>query len=368
MKTTLLLSFLAIFSFNYANAQCNASMTLTDNGGGNWDFTNNSNFGYLAEWWVDATVVATTWDHNHTFTQAGQYTVRLYLYDSAQVWCDSTTQIINVNTNGCYTNFTTTDNGGGNYDFTNTSAGNIGSQEWWIDGNMTYTTVNANHTFSMGSHDVCLYNYDLQANFCDSTCTTVNVNVPPCQASFWWTPDSLNQNLIWVVNNSTGNNLTYLWDFGDATTSTQAYPTHTYAGPGPYNLCLAITATNPACTDSLCQMVTLKMAPQTTAGLTINVVSALGVDSPEEAPVEVGRLYPNPVHDVAYLPLTLKRPLELRMDVLNMMGQTVYSNTSAVPAGSSKLEVPGAELAKGSYLLRITSADGDFNHTVRMMR
>ena len=52
---------------------------------------------------------------------------------------------------------------------------------------------------------------------------------------------------------STGVPTTYLWDFGDGTTSTEKNPVHEYAADGTYNVCL--TTTNYCGTDQLCQSV-----------------------------------------------------------------------------------------------------------------
>ena len=43
-------------------------------------------------------------------------------------------------------------------------------------------------------------------------------------------------------NSSTGDNLSWLWNFGDGTTSTQQSPTHTYQAVGNYTV--ALTTTN----------------------------------------------------------------------------------------------------------------------------
>lgn len=56
---------------------------------------------------------------------------------------------------------------------------------------------------------------------------------------------------VTFTNNSTGpGTLTYLWDFGDGTTSTQQTPSHTYTTTGAYNVSLAVTSSN-GCTDTL---------------------------------------------------------------------------------------------------------------------
>jgi PKD repeat protein len=48
----------------------------------------------------------------------------------------------------------------------------------------------------------------------------------------------------------------YSWNFGDGATSTLANPTHNYTTPGTYTVCL-ITTSNTACSDSVCQTITV---------------------------------------------------------------------------------------------------------------
>ena len=52
---------------------------------------------------------------------------------------------------------------------------------------------------------------------------------------------------------STISSSTYFWDFGDGTTSTQSYPTHTFADSGNHYVCL--TTTNSCGTDTICDSV-----------------------------------------------------------------------------------------------------------------
>lgn len=65
-------------------------------------------------------------------------------------------------------------------------------------------------------------------------------------------------------NNSTGNNLTYQWDFGDGNTSTQAAPCHIYASTGYYNVTLSATDAN-GCSATLSDSAAVKIAGQPTA-------------------------------------------------------------------------------------------------------
>lgn len=77
--------------------------------------------------------------------------------------------------------------------------------------------------------------------------------------------DSLNANFTYTVSGNTvvftdlstaagGSIFSWAWSFGDAGASTQQNPTHTYAGPGGYVVCLVVTGGNAGilCRDTLC--------------------------------------------------------------------------------------------------------------------
>lgn len=61
--------------------------------------------------------------------------------------------------------------------------------------------------------------------------------------------------------NTTAGMNTYSWDFGDGNTSTQASPSHVYATPGNYTVCL--TADDGNCQGTSCQTVTVGCAAPT---------------------------------------------------------------------------------------------------------
>jgi len=55
---------------------------------------------------------------------------------------------------------------------------------------------------------------------------------------------SVGMNLTFDGSDSTGENLTFAWDFGDNATGTNSSETHAYAAPGLFNVTLAITSGN----------------------------------------------------------------------------------------------------------------------------
>ena len=66
-------------------------------------------------------------------------------------------------------------------------------------------------------------------------------------------PLSLGETLV-LTNNSSNDAVTYLWDLGDGTTSTDFEPSVTYTSEGSYAICL-IAYTAASCADTTCQMV-----------------------------------------------------------------------------------------------------------------
>jgi gliding motility-associated-like protein len=70
-------------------------------------------------------------------------------------------------------------------------------------------------------------------------------------------------------NASTGNNLTYQWDFGDGTTSTAFGPSHVYVNPGNYTVRLIVTD-GVGCKDTLTKLSGVTVAPHPSASFTMN--------------------------------------------------------------------------------------------------
>ncbi|MBP6731873.1 MAG: T9SS type A sorting domain-containing protein [Chitinophagales bacterium] len=85
----------------------------------------------------------------------------------------------------------------------------------------------------------------------DTAIFPLYVNNPNCHPYFEVFPTA-NQGVYTGYNLSTGSNLKYFWDFGDGDTSNLAYPTHNYATPGKYYVCLMVTNTVTGCLDQFC--------------------------------------------------------------------------------------------------------------------
>ena len=128
------------------------------------------------------------------------------------------------------------------------------------DGN-TSTAASPLHIYSgPGIYTATLLITD--ANGCEILLTDiVQVACPQtsCDASFNYTLASCDNG--YFIPASSGLNYSYLWDFGDGTTSTQANPQHIFAN-GTYQVWLVLTDTISGCTHSTSQWITINCATQ----------------------------------------------------------------------------------------------------------
>lgn len=160
------------------------------------------------------------------------------------------------------------------------------------------------------------------------------------------TAANINANFVFSTNllqasftNATVGASSYLWDFGDGLTSTFANPSHTYANPGAYNVCLIANPGGP-CQDSICSTVTVSLVGITPARQGVLVV------------------YPNPAvgSDLhfALRELSLTEPVQIRL--YDAVGRLV--RTYEGPAAQEIHTIRRNGLAKGSYSYQLRSGEG----------
>ncbi|HRO41613.1 MAG TPA: PKD domain-containing protein [Flavipsychrobacter sp.] len=159
---------------------------------------------------------------SHTYTNPGVYTVTLIVTDGNG--CKDTLVKNNyMNVGNLVPNFTfATGCVGTPVSFTNTS-NVMDSVRWYFGDGSTDTAKNPQHIYnSSGTFTVKLYVYK---SFCkDSVIKQITVNPKPL-ADFSMSPCPPT---IQFTNLSVGAQ-SYIWDFGDGSTSTTFHPTHTYS-------------------------------------------------------------------------------------------------------------------------------------------
>ncbi len=216
----------------------------------------------------------------------------------------------------------------------------------------------------------------------NSACVCVGNSNEPCNADFWviqaMGPDSLPVPYeLWVWNLSSGGsgNFTFNWSFGDGTSSTEPFPTHTYDGSGPYVLCLTI-ADNNNCTSTHCDSVSINgdgiyegmvvHAEDRQEGFTLNVQNPNANAVQEVVANNELALWPNPVLDELNVAVVSGMIGLVTVTITDLDGRTVQTERTSLGGGRSQLRIATGGLDAGMYLLRIT--DGSVNLSQRFVK
>lgn len=164
-----------------------------------------------------------------------------------------------------------------------------------------------------------------------------------CNASFTTAVDS--NGAITFLNTSTGtdSSTTYLWDFGDSTSSTLENPSHTYTTGGSYLICLTIFVPSDSCTSVFCD--------------SIFVAGSTSITENNSSISEL-KTYPNPFNETVFIELTLTKNTNVETYVTDLLGTTVgVINNELMPSGLHKLQWNAHNLANGIYLLNIKTGN-----------
>jgi len=253
---------------------------------------------------------------------------------------------------------------GNTFNFTGSHSFNPTNYMWDFGDGNTSNMANPTHTYAQSGS----YNATLVATggvfgaVCSTvSSTTVNVSVwnTNCDADFSLdttlsTPGNV---ILWNLSTYPGNNIgNYLWHFGDGTTSTQAFPTHSYANPGTYGLCLELFTADPmtgdSCYDVHCDTLTIdslgNLIYKEFSGFQLVVLDPIFLQV-DEMVTELS-MFPNPAKGS----LTLSNKAGVLVGdvtISNSVGQVVLrKNVNAGPNEDVRLDV--SRLATGSYLLQ----------------
>ena len=161
---------------------------------------------------------------------------------------------------------------GNNFQFSNTSLISQGTATYtWYYGDGSFQlSTNGSHAYAnAGTYSVKLVatsNYGCV----DSIRATVSVNIPPV-AGFTTNLNAqcINGNQFFFTNTSTSPNspMTYRWEFGDGSTSTQVNTSYQYSQHGIFPVKL-VTTSQAGCKDSVIQNITVH--PKPVVAFTVN--------------------------------------------------------------------------------------------------
>ena len=252
--TTAPVSPIAAFSANTTSGTAPLTVALTDASTGTapltyaWDFTN------------DGTVDATTKNATYTYLTAGTYTVNLTVTGPGGTDSEVKSSYITVTsvTPKISAQFTAAPVSGRSplaVRFTDQSTGTITSYEWDFnnDGMVDSRIKNPLKFFTSAGE----YTVQLTVRGPDGTDQEVknqyiDVTAKPLRPIAFFSANTLSGAAplnVTFTDKSYNNPDSYLWKFGDGTTSTLKNPSHTYSVPGYYKV--SLTASNAAGSSSM---------------------------------------------------------------------------------------------------------------------
>lgn len=138
--------------------------------------------------------------------------------------------------------------------YTKCGSNNATKSYQWNFGDSTFSTQkNPTHTYAnYGTYNVCLETTDsLDVKLL--TCKSIYVYDNRCQPEFGYVV-GINEASFYTVETCL-DAISYGWDFGDSSYSTELYPVHQYAATGTYNVCLTKYGQND--TITVCKSVTV---------------------------------------------------------------------------------------------------------------
>ena len=186
---------------------------------------------------------------SHTYTTTGVYTITL-VYTTTSGCVNTVTASVTVATKpvSAFSATPTTVCVGQAVQFTNNTTG-ANSYTWLFGDGQTSTQQAPAHIYGApGVYTVTLVSSN---NFsCNDTLVIQNlITVNPPLANFTVNSACGNQLTYSFINTSIGGT-SYLWNFGDGTTSTAFSPSHTYAANGVYTVTLTVTSSVTGCTNT----------------------------------------------------------------------------------------------------------------------
>jgi len=313
------------FTANFTNTSINTGSGLTTNY--LWDFGDGS------------PLFNGTTPPLHAFPTTATYTITLTMTDTSACNNPSVIQkVIDFNTSLVSSAFTMPDSIclPALINFVDQST-NATTWNWnFGDGNVSTLTNPANTYTTTGTFTVTLVSGN--PNSCNKQATSSNVItvLPSPFADFTWSPNPPTPNTPNQFTNMSTGATSYLWDFGDGSTSILKDDIHIYQKDGYYNVCL--TARNEfGCKDTACRQV---------RGLVVPLVDVPSGFSPNG----------DGVNDMVYVKGYGISSMVFR--IYNRWGEKVFESTDQSLGWDGRYKGDIQEMEVYGYTLRVSFFDG----------
>ncbi len=198
-----------------------------------------------------------------------------------------------------------------------------------------------------GEFEICITVYDNDNNLSDTQCLPISLPWTGCNGLFISEAgeDPNVMSFTALYGSQPQPFLTYFWDFGDGTpivATSEANITHIFPSDiSNYNVTLTTQAAdglgNVFCTFDYSNTITA-------GGGTVTSITTI-------ASIELLNVYPNPASGQFFIEFSGKGDEEVNIQMLDMLGRSVYNNTIDQQEGLNTFEVFSGDLPKGIYQL-----------------
>lgn len=321
---------------------------------------------------------------HYTFSTSGPHTVCYYVSDSTATGScfDSTCTTItidSVSTCSLQPNVSGYDMGNNTasiYGYANSS---YTSSYITVEGQIFWGADSLTYTFGApGTYQICYYveNADSLGYCYDSICSSVTVtgSVNPaqdsCYAYFYIYEDSMSAGTYYAVSyasTANPNTSTYLWDFGDGTTSNQQYPYHNYSTPGVYTICLTVYDGVDSCSASYCDSTAGSKISSSAMMSSLTVIASTTGVKDNTTQVTKTAVYPNPMADASIIVFESATAMNGKVEVVNLLGAVVYSENTNINRGANEVKLSTSSLVPGMYYVNIIG-NGQLLGTIKAVK
>ncbi|MBI2722563.1 MAG: PKD domain-containing protein [Bacteroidetes bacterium] len=333
-------------------------------------YSNMSNTTNLLLWNFGNGATSTATTPSTTYSASGIYTITLSVTNATNSACSTlVTQTISIYYFPCtYSASFTSTLTGNTLNVTNTTSGTSPNPYYlfnWGDGNYSgsITVVNASHTYSInGTYTVFLSAGDSTNFMCkDSTAIVINItNATPCSVNSNYSLQKDNTQLYsWFAYpaNYGSNVASVIWTWGDGTSSTTPYPSHTYSAVGWYNICQTVSLTCGS-QSTTCYNNYLNKTAESNAVVFIQVVNPVtGINNYEATKKNVS-IEPNPNNGEFTLNFNgfqSADPLEIL--IYNAYGELINKNVNTLTSENGIKKIDLSNFPNGCYIVTIKNTN-----------
>jgi len=367
-------TYTAVIVVSNCNLNANFSISYGANGLVNFSSTStgtnaSTSYSYSSLFNPTVAYTSTLSSFSYTFPANGIYYLRLLVSNNSNPPCtDTITKAITINniTGPCNlsANLSHTVGANGVVNFASTSTGTLANTVYfWNFGDGT-TGFGANpvHTYpSSGSYFILLTAINNSVNCTSTTSMAINITGINCVANSNFSVSPTNTAQVWTATPAFPWNVSNaVWTWGDGSSSTGLYVSHTYSAAGLYSICLSVTV-NCGSNSSSCFTYSISKVSEANAMIHINVVppELIEVGLEVQDPIGQFNLYPNPSNGLLNLELNSTTGNSIHLNIFDLTGKVIYTALLENPSGEIQHELNLLNVPNGIYLLQVEQ-DGQY--------